>query len=95
MYTWFLIKKEKQTMEKNRTSSTNGTGLIGYMHVEKWKSILITFHKIQVQVDQGLQYKTGDKESHRNREWEKDLEYLNRRKFPEHTTNGSGSNINN
>ena len=46
MYTWFLIKKEKQTMEKNRTSSTNGTGLIGYMHVEKWKSIH-TYHLSQ------------------------------------------------
>lgn len=62
-----IFDKERKTNNgKNRTSSTNGTGLIGYMHVKNEnQSIFITFHKIQVQVDQGLQHKTKDKESHR------------------------------
>ena len=33
----FLIRKEKQTMGKKKTSSRNGAGLTRYLHVEKRK----------------------------------------------------------
>ena len=97
METWSLIKKPKIYNEKKKKAfSINGAGLTGSQYIEKEnRSIFVTLHKTQVQVDQGPPHKTRYTESNR-RENEKEFQtHYYGGKFPTENSNGLGSKIKN
>jgi len=56
-----IFDKEAKNIqwEKKETSSINGAGLTGsHMKKNENRTIFVTLHKAQVQVDQGPQHKT-------------------------------------
>jgi hypothetical protein len=58
-------KKKKTTTTKSKTSSTNGTGPTGVLHVEECKLIIfISLYKAQIQ---GSSHKTIYTESNRRK----------------------------
>ena len=60
-------KEAKNIQRKKKASSINGAGLTGNLYIgnNENRSVFVTFHKTQVQADQGPQHKTSYTESNR------------------------------
>ena len=69
--------------------------LDAYMQNTANRSLSITLHKTQVQVDQEPQHKTRHSKSNREESGEEPWTHWYRRQLPEQNTSGSGSQINN
>jgi hypothetical protein len=62
-YRHLIFYKEAKTIQWKTASLTNGAGLTGCLHANR--SIFVTLHKTQVQMDLRVQRETGYTKSHR------------------------------
>ena len=88
---WNLKKEAKWSSGKKTASSISGDGLTGILYVENEnRSIFVTFHKAQVQVDQGP-HKTRYTESNRRVSRKGPWTSWQREKFPKQNSSDSHS----